>query len=122
LSTASAKLSAQLLSLPPPSTDFFGRLSAHNPVWKHEVSLYVFHSYLIIYPIFIPFSDVTSEASAITFNVYDRAVEDQGFLGTVQIKPVLIHDHTVDQWYKYVIIIIIIHFLSNIPHTQTQAF
>jgi hypothetical protein len=45
-------------------------------------------------------SDVTSEDSVITFNVYDRAIEEQGFLGTVQIKPVLIHDHTVDQWYK----------------------
>lgn len=45
-------------------------------------------------------SDVTSEESLITFNVYDRSVEDQGFLGTVQIKPILIHDHTVDQWYK----------------------
>ncbi|RDB23235.1 Serine/threonine-protein kinase sck1 [Hypsizygus marmoreus] len=61
----------------------FGRLSAHNPVWKHEVSF-----------------DVTSEESLITFNVYDRSVEDQGFLGTVQIKPILVHDHTVDQWYK----------------------
>ncbi|THH27290.1 hypothetical protein EUX98_g6902 [Antrodiella citrinella] len=60
-----------------------GRISAHNPVWKHEVSF-----------------DVTSEESAITFNVYDRAVSDLGFLGTVQIKPVLVHDHTVDQWYK----------------------
>ncbi|KAJ7283855.1 kinase-like domain-containing protein [Mycena rebaudengoi] len=73
-------------SLPSSTTSnnsLFGRLSAHNPVWKHEVSF-----------------DVTSEASLITFNVYDRAVLDQGFLGTVQIKPVLIHDHTVDQWYK----------------------
>ncbi|KAF8845715.1 Pkinase-domain-containing protein [Paxillus ammoniavirescens] len=60
----------------------FGRLSSHNPVWKHEVSF-----------------DVTSEESLITFNVYDR-VSDHFFLGTVQIKPVLIHDHTVDQWYK----------------------
>ncbi|KAJ7904285.1 kinase-like domain-containing protein [Mycena olivaceomarginata] len=61
----------------------FGRISAHNPVWKHEVSF-----------------DVTSGASLITFNVYDRAGVDHSFLGTVQIKPVLIHDHTVDQWYK----------------------
>ena len=45
-------------------------------------------------------SDVTSEQSAITFNIYDRAVSDLGFLGTVQIKPALVHDHTVDQWYK----------------------
>ncbi|KAF8076149.1 kinase-like domain-containing protein [Lyophyllum atratum] len=65
------------------SNGLFGRLSAHNPVWKHEVSF-----------------DVTSEESLITFNVYDRSVEDQGFLGTVQVKPILVHDHTVDQWYK----------------------
>ncbi|KAI0921773.1 hypothetical protein AcW2_006648 [Taiwanofungus camphoratus] len=62
---------------------FGSRLSAHNPVWKHEVSF-----------------DVTSEQSVITFNVYDRSVSDPGFLGTVQIKPVLVHDHTVDQWYR----------------------
>ncbi|KAJ3841543.1 kinase-like protein [Lentinula raphanica] len=61
----------------------FGRLSAHNPVWKHEVSF-----------------DVTNSNSYITFNVYDRAVEDQGFLGTLHIKPILVHDHAVDQWYK----------------------
>ncbi|EIN10280.1 Pkinase-domain-containing protein [Punctularia strigosozonata HHB-11173 SS5] len=60
-----------------------GRMPAHNPVWKHEVSF-----------------DVTSEQSYITFTVYDRAVEDHFFLGRVQIKPVLKHDHTVDQWYK----------------------
>ncbi|KAF8916764.1 kinase-like domain-containing protein [Mucidula mucida] len=61
----------------------FGRVSATNPVWKHEVSF-----------------DVTSESSLITFNVYDRTVQDLGFLGSVQIKPVLIHDQSVDQWYK----------------------
>ncbi|KAF8138224.1 kinase-like domain-containing protein [Boletus edulis] len=65
-----------------PTQGLFGRLSAHNPVWKHEVSF-----------------DVTSEESLITFNVYDR-VSDHLFLGTFQIKPVLIHDHTVDQWFK----------------------
>lgn len=48
------------------------------------------------------YSDVTSEVSLISFNVYDRVAEHL-FLGTVQIKPVLIHDHTVDQWYKYVV-------------------
>jgi hypothetical protein len=44
-STASAKLSSQLLLPTPPSIPFFGRLSAHNPVWKHEVSLYVLYSF-----------------------------------------------------------------------------
>ena len=53
-------------------------------------------------PLLRPFSysDVTSDDSVITFNVYDRAAEDQGFLGALEIKPVLVHDHTVDQWYK----------------------
>ncbi|EIW82260.1 Pkinase-domain-containing protein [Coniophora puteana RWD-64-598 SS2] len=70
---------------PPPSAanGLFGRLSAHSPVWKHEVTF-----------------DVTSEESLIYLNIYDRAVEELGFLGTVQIKPVLVHDHTVDQWHK----------------------
>jgi len=47
------------------------------------------------------YSDVTSEESLITFNVYDR-ISGHFFLGTFQIKPILIHDHTVDQWFKYV--------------------
>ncbi|KAG9317243.1 Pkinase-domain-containing protein [Chiua virens] len=66
----------------PSAQGLFGRMSAHNPVWKHEVSF-----------------DVTSEESLITFNVYDRVAE-HFFLGTFQIKPILIHDHTVDQWFK----------------------
>lgn len=47
-------------------------------------------------------SDVTSEESTVTFNIYDRAADDLGFLGTMQIKPVLVHEHTVDQWYRCV--------------------
>lgn len=46
------------------------------------------------------YSDVTNSNSLVTFNLYDRAVEDQGFLGTLQIKPILVHEHTIDQWYK----------------------
>jgi len=45
-------------------------------------------------------SDVTSEHSTIAFNIYDRAQEDHGFLGNVQLKPILVHDHTVDHWYR----------------------
>ncbi|KAI0375534.1 Pkinase-domain-containing protein [Pilatotrama ljubarskyi] len=62
---------------------FGSRISAHNPVWKHEVSF-----------------DVTSEQSVITLSVYDRSLSEHAFLGTVQIKPALVHEHTVDQWYK----------------------
>ncbi|KAI0774169.1 serine/threonine protein kinase [Fomes fomentarius] len=65
------------------SAMFGSRISAHNPVWKHEVSF-----------------DVTSDQSVITFSVYDRSLSEHTFLGTVQIKPALVHDHTVDQWYK----------------------
>ncbi|KIY49586.1 putative serine/threonine protein kinase [Fistulina hepatica ATCC 64428] len=61
----------------------FSRPSSHNPVWKHGVSF-----------------DVTCSDSLITFNLYDRSTEDQPFLGTLQIKPILKNDHTVDQWYK----------------------
>ncbi|KAF7331809.1 Non-specific serine/threonine protein kinase [Mycena kentingensis (nom. inval.)] len=87
--SAKSNNSSPSSSVKAPSTlsngGLFGSISATNPVWKHEVSF-----------------DVTSEASLITFNVYDRSVVEHGFLGTVQIKPVLKHDHTVDQWYKLV--------------------
>ncbi|KAI0304202.1 kinase-like protein [Russula brevipes] len=66
-----------------PSNRLLGRKFAQNPVWKHEVSF-----------------DVTSEESTIQFNIYDRTDEDHGFMGSVKVKPTLVHDHTVDQWYK----------------------
>lgn len=47
-------------------------------------------------------SDVTSEESHVICNIYDRSEDTHSYLGTVQIKPTLVHDHTVDQWYKYV--------------------
>jgi serine/threonine protein kinase SCH9 len=47
-----------------------------------------------------PRSDVTRQDSQLTLTVYDRASVDNYYLGTVQIKPILKHDHTVDQWYK----------------------
>jgi hypothetical protein len=45
-------------------------------------------------------SDVTRQDSQLTLIIYDRASADNYILGTVQIKPILRHDHTVDQWYK----------------------
>jgi hypothetical protein len=46
-------------------------------------------------------SDVTSDTSVIVLNIYDRFVDENssGFLGMLEIKPVLIHDHSVDNWY-----------------------
>lgn len=50
-------------------------------------------------------SDVTSDQSMIILNIYDRRHDPEHcFLGTLQIKPVLLHDHTVDNWYKCVCI------------------
>lgn len=88
-STSSNTSAKSSLSVPQPSASqaanglLGSRVSAHNPVWKHEVSF-----------------DVTSEQSTIAFNIYDRALDSHAFLGNVQFKPVLVHDHTVDQWYK----------------------
>lgn len=53
---------------------------------------------------FILSSDVTSEESHLICNIYDRSEETHSFLGTAQIKPTLQHDHTVDHWYKCVIV------------------
>ncbi|GJE84119.1 Pkinase-domain-containing protein [Phanerochaete sordida] len=82
--TPSSSVSSSKSGIGPLAAGMFGaKIQAHNPVWKHEVSF-----------------DVTSDTSLITFNIYDRSVNDLGFLGTMQIKPVLVHEHTVDQWYK----------------------
>ncbi|KAH9966046.1 kinase-like domain-containing protein [Russula dissimulans] len=89
VSSSSSNSAKSSLSIPAasgtrtPSNGLLGRKSAHNPVWKHEVSF-----------------DVTSEESTIQFNIYDRADEEHGFMGSVKVKPTLVHDHTVDQWYK----------------------
>ncbi|KIM25943.1 hypothetical protein M408DRAFT_25836 [Serendipita vermifera MAFF 305830] len=58
--------------------------NAANPVWKHQVSF-----------------DVTSERSILSLDIYDRKYEGvEGYLGTVEIKPALVHDRPVDVWHK----------------------
>ncbi|KAF8311143.1 Pkinase-domain-containing protein [Clavulina sp. PMI_390] len=61
----------------------FGVMSPHNPVWKHEVSF-----------------DVTSDEALVYLNIYDRTPECDEFIGALEFKPVLVHDHTVDRWYS----------------------
>ena len=46
-------------------------------------------------------------------NIYDRSEDLHTFVGTVQIKPTLIHDHTVDHWYKYVITTLVLGTYTN---------
>ncbi|CAE6458600.1 unnamed protein product, partial [Rhizoctonia solani] len=65
------------------SSNGLGTMSSHNPVWKHEVAF-----------------DVTQDNTTITFTVYDRQEEDEAFLGMLEMKPILKHEHTVDQWIK----------------------
>jgi len=66
-----------------PNPGLLGAVSAHNPVWKHEVAF-----------------DVTQDNTPITFSVYDRQDDNEAFLGILEMKPVLKHDHSVDQWMK----------------------
>jgi protein-serine/threonine kinase len=47
-----------------------------------------------------PPSDLTQSSSVVLVSVYDRNQAGEGFLGMLQIKPVLKDGYTVDQWYK----------------------
>ncbi|KAJ7591316.1 kinase-like protein [Mycena floridula] len=73
----------------PTSMDALGAIQTgllnvpHSPVWKSQVSF-----------------DVTSPESLVTFTVYDRSLPEHAFLGSVQIRPSLMHDHTLDGWYN----------------------
>jgi len=49
------------------------------------------------------FSDVTSDRSLMYLSIYDRGLNGEEFIGRVEVKPVLVHDHTVDRWYPCVI-------------------
>ncbi|GAA5913655.1 hypothetical protein JCM5296_007275 [Sporobolomyces johnsonii] len=55
---------------------------AYNPTWKHEV-----------------FFDVMNEKSVLQVQIYDRSIEEEMFLGFVEIRPKLVNNHTVDQWF-----------------------
>ena len=63
---------------------------------------------------------MTSDQSVIAFNVYDRA-QDQAFLGMVEIKPTLMHEHTVDQWHKSVSFIRFVGFLFCDYHSRSMS-
>ncbi|ORY89491.1 kinase-like domain-containing protein [Leucosporidium creatinivorum] len=65
--------------------DPLATLSAYNPTWKHEV-----------------FFDVMNEKSLLQISIYDRSVEEEMFLGLVEIRPKLVNGHTVDQWFQLV--------------------
>lgn len=32
-------------------------------------------------------------------SIYDRGQNGEDFIGRIEVKPVLVHDHTVDRWY-----------------------
>jgi hypothetical protein len=45
-------------------------------------------------------SDLTSSNSVVHVTVYDRSKAGEGFLGMLDIKPVLKDGYTLDNWYK----------------------
>ncbi|GAA5921780.1 hypothetical protein JCM3775_001817 [Rhodotorula graminis] len=55
---------------------------AYNPTWKHEVQF-----------------DVMNEKSVLQVQIYDRSIEEECFLGQCEIRPKLVNNHTVDQWF-----------------------
>lgn len=46
------------------------------------------------------FSDVTSSKPTLHLSVYDRNRDGEGFLGMLDIKPVLQDGYVLDNWYK----------------------
>ncbi|RSH90807.1 hypothetical protein EHS25_009982 [Saitozyma podzolica] len=64
-------------------SSWLGKPGPGDPVWKEEVSF-----------------DLTSSNSALHVSVYDRSREGEGFLGMLDIKPVLKDGYTLDGWYK----------------------
>nr|WVH01948.1 AGC/Akt protein kinase [Naematelia aurantialba] len=68
---------------PAGGTSWLGKPGPGDPVWKEEVSF-----------------DLTSSNSALHVSVYDRSREGEGFLGMLDIKPVLKDGYTLDGWYK----------------------
>ncbi|KAK4684140.1 serine/threonine protein kinase SCH9, partial [Tremellales sp. Uapishka_1] len=62
---------------------WLGKPGPGDPVWKEEVNF-----------------DLTSSNSMVHVTVYDRNKEGEGFLGMLDIKPVLKDGYTLDNWYK----------------------
>jgi serine/threonine protein kinase SCH9 len=38
--------------------------------------------------------------SNLQVSIYDRSLEDQGFLGQLEIKPKLVHGFSLDEWFE----------------------
>lgn len=47
-------------------------------------------------------SDVMNEKSVLQVQIYDRSIEEEMFLGVCEIRPRLVNNHTVDQWFPCV--------------------
>ncbi|WVQ84398.1 hypothetical protein IAT38_006550 [Cryptococcus sp. DSM 104549] len=62
---------------------WLGKPGPGDPVWKEEVSF-----------------DVTANKPTLHLSVYDRGRDGEGFLGMLNIKPVLQDGYVLDNWYK----------------------
>ncbi|GAA5940927.1 uncharacterized protein JCM15063_000922 [Sporobolomyces koalae] len=68
-----------------PSNGMLGNADAemaYNPTWKHEV-----------------YFDVMNEKSPLVLQIYDRSIEEECFLGFAELRPKLVNNHTIDQWF-----------------------
>lgn len=44
-------------------------------------------------------SDVMNEKSPLVLQIYDRSIEEECFLGLAELRPKLVNNHTIDQWF-----------------------
>jgi hypothetical protein len=47
-----------------------------------------------------------NEKSVLQVQIYDRSIEEEMFLGFVEIRPKLVNNHTVDQWFSCVLFLV----------------
>jgi len=40
-----------------------------------------------------------NEKSPLVLQIYDRSIEEECFLGFAELRPKLVNNHTVDQWF-----------------------
>ncbi|WVR06620.1 hypothetical protein IAU60_003652 [Kwoniella sp. DSM 27419] len=62
---------------------WMGKPGPGDPIWKEEVTF-----------------DLTHNQSTLHVSVYDRGRDGEGFLGMLDLKPVLQDGYTLDNWYK----------------------
>jgi len=74
--------------------------ASRDQVIRYGRKRWLCKSSAISWPLLTATSDLTSSNSALHVSVYDRRREGEGFLGMLDIKPVLKDQYTLDSWYQ----------------------